>query len=143
MPYILAPPTISGKEPFLLLSVTMSGKESKAYKSVLACITDITNCLRVNSAAKDALNVEYLKWEWISVATTLNEKQLVEIVLDRIATDAGQYNIFMEMLANIAEMNLIVDKLKGTGRFLNSNMMIMKYMLETYNRYLSKIIAET
>ena len=91
---------------------------SKEFKSVLACITDITNYLKVNRAAKDALNLEYQKRQWIGVPTTLNEEELVWLVLGRISIDAGQYNIFMEMLQNITGMSLIVDKLKGSDRFL-------------------------
>ena len=91
----------------------MSGKESRAYKSVLACNTNITDCLKVNKAAKRELNSEYQKRQWISVATTLNEEELVSLVLNRIENDARQYYILMEMLDNIAGMNLIVDNLKG------------------------------
>ena len=105
----------------MLLSVTMNGKESKAFKSVLACNTKIIECLKANRDAKDALNSEYKKRKWISVATTLNEEELVVLVLDRISNDAGQYNIFMKMLENIAGMNLIVDKLKGSDRLLTNH----------------------
>ena len=56
------------------------------------------------------------------------EAKLVTIVLNRIANDARQYDIFMDMLEKIKGINLIVDTLKGSNcdsRFLNSNM-IMK-----------------
>ena len=114
----------------------MNDKESKAYKTALACNTNITDCLKANSAAKDALILEYQKREWIKPTATLNETELVTLVLNRISEDAGQYDIFMDMLEKIEGMNLIVDKLKGSGRFLNSltNTMIMKYMY--YSRYL-------
>ena len=101
----------------MLLSVTMNGKESRAYKSVLTCITDITDCLKANNAAKDALILEYQKQEWIEPTATLNEKELVPLVLNRISNDAGQYDIFMDMLKKIEGMNLIVNNIKGNGRF--------------------------
>lgn len=91
----------------------MNDKESKAYKSVLAFTTDITDCLKANSAAKDALISKYQEQEWIDSTTTLNEKELVTLVLNRISNNAGQYDIFMDMLKKIVGMNLIVNKLKG------------------------------
>ena len=107
----------------------MTGKESKAYKTVLACNTNIVDCLKANSPAKETLIAEYKKRAWIDIAAIPSETELVTLVLDRISIDARQYNIFMEMLENIAGMNLIADKLKGSGRFL-TNMKIMKIMLE-------------
>ena len=100
----------------------MNGKESKAYKSVLACNTNITGCLKANSDAKDALNLEYQKREWIKPTATLNETELVTLVLDRIENDAGQYDIFMDMLKEIQGMDLIVKSLKGiySGRSLTN-----------------------
>lgn len=92
----------------------MNGKESKAYKTVLACITDITDCLKANRPAKDALILEYQKREWINITETLNETELVMLVLNRVSSDAGQYDIFIDMLKNIAGTNLIVNKLKGS-----------------------------
>ena len=102
------------------MSVTMSGKESKAHKSVLACNTDIIECLQANSSAKDKLILEYQKKKWIDINATPSEAKLVTIVLNRIANDARQYDIFMDMLEKIEGMNLIVDTLKGNnydGRF--------------------------
>ena len=104
----------------------MNGKESKSYKSVLACFTDIIASLEANRPAKDALILEYQREKWISITATLTEKELVILVLDRISNDAGQYDIFINMLKNIEGMNLILNNLKGNVRFLNSNM-ITKY----------------
>ena len=91
----------------------MNGKESKAYKSVLACITGITECLQGNSSAKDKLILEYRKEKWIDINATPSETELVTIVLGRISNDARQYDTFMDMLEKIEGMNLIVNKLKG------------------------------
>lgn len=99
----------------MLSSVTMSDKESKAYKSVLACNTNITGCLKANSAAKDSLILEYQKQKWVNPNATPSETELVTIVLDRIKNDARQYDTFMDMIKNIEGMNLILKKLKGNN----------------------------
>lgn len=91
----------------------MSGEESRAYRSVLAHIDAITRCLKANSDAKDALVLKYKQMKWVDVTTILDENKLVSLVLDRISNDAGQYDIFIEMLKEIAGTDLIVDKLEG------------------------------
>ena len=95
------------------LLAAMNDKESKAFMSVRAYIPDITNCLKTNRATKEALIMEYQKLGWIPITAIPSETELVTLALDRISNDAGQYNIFMQMLENIAGINLIVDKLKG------------------------------
>lgn len=93
--------------------VTMSGKDSIAYKSVLAHMDTITTHLRVNSGAKGALVTKYQQRSWLSIATTPDVMELVTMALNRISNDEKQYDIFMEMIGDITGMDLIVDKIKS------------------------------
>ena len=73
---------VTRKAPLLLLSVTVNGKVSKAYnyKSVPACNTDITDCLKANSTAKKTLILEYGKEEWINIIATPTQQKLIAIL---------------------------------------------------------------
>ena len=97
----------------------MSGKESRGYKCVLDNIDTIGSSLRANSAAKAALIVKYQEKRWLDeTIETLDETGLVRLVLNRISIDDNQYDIFIEMLKDIAGTDVIVDKLNGTTSYL-------------------------
>lgn len=105
----------------LSLSVTMSGKESGGYKSVLANIDTISSHLRANNAVKEALIMKFKKHRWLDPIATLDEMGLVKLVLDRISNDDSQYDIFVKMLRDTVGTDLIVEKLTGMGYTLFIN----------------------
>ena len=93
--------------------MTMSGKDSTAYKSVLANMDTITSHLKVNSAAKGELVTKYQQNGWLGIATNPDEKELVTMALNRISQDEKQYHIFMKMLGEITGTDIIVGKIKS------------------------------
>lgn len=93
--------------------MTMSAKDSIAYKSVLANIDTITSHLKVNSGAKGELVTKYQQNGWLSITESPNEKELVTMALNRISQDENQYHIFMKMLGEITGMDIVADKIKS------------------------------
>ena len=91
----------------------MSGKDSRAYKSVLAHIDTITSHLKVNSSAKGTLVTKYQQQGWLSITETPNENELVTMALNRISQDQKQYDIFMEMIGDITGMDIVARKIKS------------------------------
>lgn len=91
----------------------MSGKDSMAYKSVLAHIDTITSHLKVNSSAKGTLVTKYQQQGWLSITETPDEKELVTMALNRIAQDEKQYDIFMKMIGDITGMDIVAGKIKS------------------------------
>ena len=83
------------------------------YYKVLNKLDDINETLRSNSDTKDKLTRLYQQKEWLHIAATPVESELVKLALDRIKQDPDQFDLFIDMLRNTEGMDLIVKTLTG------------------------------
>lgn len=90
-----------------------SGKKTREYTSVLKHMTTTVNHLKVNSEAKESLTTKYQENGWIDANKSPRAHTIVAVALQRISSDANQYNIFMGMLMNIVGMDKIVKAIQG------------------------------
>ena len=94
-----------------------SGTDTPQYKVVLENIGNITHHLQGNEDAKKDLRLEYIKHKWLAKHARPEASALVEMALGRIELDVNEYEVFIEILKDIAGMGLIVGKLTGRTIF--------------------------
>ena len=87
--------------------------ETPQYTSVRRNYESLTQYLDVNVEAKKSLTRKYISEGWLDPVATPSEDKLVSQVMVRIKQDPKQYDVFIEMLKEIAGTNLIVQKLTG------------------------------
>ena len=90
-----------------------SGRETKEYRSIEEHMDNIRRHLRVNEDAKESLTEQYKKKRWLDIGGSPDPKALVDKVLDRILSDAGQYDVFIEMLKAVFGMDIICKNIEG------------------------------
>ena len=83
------------------------------YYKVLYKLDDITKTLQLNHCARDELRRLYQRKQWLDIAARPAEGELVILALERIKQDPSQFYLFIEMLRDIPEMDLIVTTLTG------------------------------
>ena len=81
------------------------------YNSVLRHRNGIIADLKTTPGAKLLLTLEYQQKQWIDTTVHPTEDQLVTLALSRIQQDPKQYDVFINMLRNIAGMGLTVDRI--------------------------------
>ena len=90
-----------------------SGRDTREYTSVLGQMTTITDYLKVNNGSRDTLIQKYQQEQWIPITEQPDAGGLVTIALNRISTDARQYDVFIDMLKDITGMDIIVERIQG------------------------------
>ena len=97
-----------------------SGKTTEEYMSILENVDTIHRHLKVDKDSKELLTVQYVKKGWLGIGENPDSKALVDKVLERISSDTGhdQYDVFIEMLKEVAGMDIIWKKIEGTYVFV-------------------------
>ena len=90
-----------------------SGRETEEYRSIVEHMENIRTHLRVNKDTKESLTVQYQKKGWLEIGESPDAKTLVDLVLERILSDAGQYDVFIVMLKAIVGMDIIRKNIEG------------------------------
>ena len=83
------------------------------YEKVLANLVTIVTTLKASPTAKLKLTLHYKEKDWISIYETPDEDALVILALHRIKQDPNQFNVFIDMLQCIKEMDQIVNAIIG------------------------------
>jgi hypothetical protein len=84
--------------------------ETREYTSVLEQMATITDYLK---GSRDTLIQKYQQEQWIPITEHPDAGGLVTIALNRISTDARQYDVFIDMLKDITGMDIIVERIQG------------------------------
>ena len=91
-----------------MLCVTYTGHER-----ILKNLLPITRALKLNEVAKDELTLHYIAHKWLPSNATPSESDLAKLALKKIEQDPKLYDVFLEMLEETEEMNLVLVKIKG------------------------------
>ena len=88
---------------------------SAGYDRVRSHLVDITNLLKTTGARED-LTQHFMQMRWLGNAQNPSENELVQLALQRIKIDPGQYDMFLTMLRAIQGLDLIVNAItRGQG----------------------------
>ena len=95
-------------------------KYSPQHTSVQRNYENLTRHLQANENAKTPLTDKYKSVGWLDHLATPNEHELVSHVMVRIEGDPKQYDVFIEMLKEIAGTDIIVQKLTGKSTYVGT-----------------------
>ena len=95
-----------------------TGAHSPQYISVRRNYESLAKHLLVNKTSKTELTWKYIAQGWIAPHDSPSENELISQVLERIEHDPKVYDVFIEMLEEIAGTTQIIQKL--TGRYNNT-----------------------
>ena len=84
---------------------------SPEYKKVLSNLQHITDTLRANKAAAEALCLKLKMESWIDPVEDPSPKDLMNVVLDRIKKDTNQFHEFKRFLDETPGLDLISRQL--------------------------------
>ena len=84
--------------------LAMSGKKSPQYEAVRKNWTMLVGALNVGSALSDLLR-EVRSMGWIDKTAKLDADGLVQMALNRIENNVGNYEVFIGMLKNVTGMD--------------------------------------
>ena len=90
-----------------------TGINSPEFVSVRRNFATLAQHLKVNKDAKEVLTWKYISEGWLDPVATPSGDELLSQVMVRIKQDPKQYDVFIEMLKEIAGTNQIVQKLTG------------------------------
>ena len=79
------------------------------YDLVCSHLVAITNLLKKTKGAREDLTQHYVQKRWLANTQNPSENELVQLALQRIEIDPGQYDIFLAMLRAIQGLDLIVN----------------------------------
>lgn len=91
-----------------------SGKETLQYRKVQANLVTICEALAVNEGAEKELRLNIQQKRWMATTNQTSPDQLIGVVLNRIDSSAETYDEFMEILGNIAGLDLIKKRIDTT-----------------------------
>ena len=90
--------------------LAMSGEKSPQYEAVQKNWTMLVGDLNVGSALSDLLR-EVRSKGWIAKTARLDADGLVQMALNRIENNVGNYEVFIGMLKSVTGMDQAVRKI--------------------------------
>lgn len=91
------------------------GKETLEYLKVLVNLEDIVEALKVNKGAKESLCLKCTMKKWNELTAELSESEVMKLILNRIKLKAATYYEFIDMLASIDGLDLVVENIETTS----------------------------
>ena len=88
-------------------------RKSPQYKAVLSHLETLTTALRVTPGAEGSLLLKLQVLSWLPIGAEASAKELVTLALNRIENDVRDYEVFINMLKNIAAMEWVVNIIAG------------------------------
>ena len=95
-------------------------KYSPQHTSVRRNYDILTRHLQASENAKTSLTDKYKSAGWLDHLATPSGHELVSQVMVRIEGDPKQYDMFIEMLKEIAGTDIIVQKLTGKSTYVGT-----------------------
>ena len=88
---------------------------SPEHKKVLSNLQNITDTLRANKTASEALCLKLKMETWIDIADDPSPNEMMKVVLDRIKKDASQFHVFKRFLDDVPGLDLISRQLEAVN----------------------------
>ena len=94
-----------------------TGKTTEEYQRVKENMNKLIDAVDLNPGATGRLTNQFIEKKWIDthVNSQVTATDLVKLVIHRIETDAGDYQVFLQMLEDITVTSLkhILTNLNG------------------------------